>query len=744
MRLGGIRQDVDMNEAARTTAHRGLKRLFSRREVPEDNDASVLSPSAWFTDDANHAVAPLHGRADFLTRAWEIIDEAHVEPSSTVFALVGPWGSGKSSMLDWLRNRAKVPMETTPWTVVDFNPWDYPDSSTLQMGFFATLQSSFSDAKLDATRRFISDLGLAVAPFTAAAAAWGFYDPSKIVESGAKLLGAGRSAEAARRKLVKALVSTKRPVLIIIDDLDRISADELLLTLKLIRQLGRLPYVHYLLSYDESTILDVLTRTNLIGSGEVRRARDYMEKVVQVRFDVPSLRPEDVVDLTNKALRELSDATGHVIEVTDDHRFQLAYTSFLATRLSTPRGLRRYFAQARVLNSRTAGEIDLVDFLVLTWIRTFEPGVYGLIQHRRMELIGSPLGPDSSLSPKQLSESKLANRAEWRKALHDVGTREADDSATLLAIAALFPRFASAVEVSTRGSTDAPHLASEDYFDRYFSIGIPDGDLADSVARMAIADLEAGNGHSPAVLKCRTRLAAHPVRAVTKIVTAAEAASIAHPDTFAWLAGIYEANIGRLEPVRATFAIERLVTARLRELPNAQLASVLEAMTGGRKGMLMGMAVRWATQPEDHDEDTLELTPQTRAVLSRGLEDLIAADGGSVKEMKWRVWEAVVDWSSLDPAGFSTWLRDQTLTHGEIAALGYFVRLTVSFGATGENTRIERFDLDRAAPFVDLEDLQRRYALDVAAAPESIEKIPDTPENRRLAAFSALRAYRPE
>ena len=44
-----------------------------------------------------------------------------------------------------------------------------------------------------------------------------------------------------------------QPILVVIDDLDRLQPDELLLVFKLIRLVGRLPSVGYILAFDERT-----------------------------------------------------------------------------------------------------------------------------------------------------------------------------------------------------------------------------------------------------------------------------------------------------------------------------------------------------------------------------------------------------------------------------------------------------------------------------------------------------------
>lgn len=705
----------------------------------ESDVAASLAPKLWLTDESSATIAPRYGRADFLLRAWEIIDEARAEEDSSVFGLVGPWGSGKTSMLDWLRAKAtEEPASTdaTPWSVLTFNPWDYPDAGTLQLGFFASLQSTFGSSRFDDVRKFISDLGVAVAPITSVASAWGVFDASKVVEGSAKLLGGNRSAEAARRKLIKTLQREKTPVLIVIDDLDRISADELLLTLKLVRQLGRLPYVHYLLSYDESTILDVLTRTNLIGDGELGRARNYMEKVVQIRFDVPQLRPSDIVELTNDALRALEADTGHAIDDLARPRFQDAYERFISTRLTTPRALRRYFAQARILSPRFAGEVDLVDFLILTWIRTFEPGVYAVLQNRRNVLIGSS-SDSMGLVSQQDHRSPDTVRDYWEQVFIDAGTERSDAHSVVAAVASLFPRLAHTSGMPSGGGSHlGPHIASGDYFDRYFTAGVPDGDLRDSVARQAIQDYERGLGPtSEAAAQCVASLRNSPARTAPKIAAAAGDAKITSPATFGWLADIVSQDFDRVDTLDWTLGIRREIARRLRELPQDDVEVVLRAMSGRRRGAVVAISAHWATEAAADGSTPLELTPGARRAVTDAIRGLLTAEGATVMNMRWRVREALTGWPEMDPEGFESWIREQIRTHGELETLSWFVRLSVSFEGGVEHTRVEGFQTVEAQRFFDFAAIAKQYANEL---PDSYMKMSDTPENRRTAALGAI------
>ena len=55
-------------------------------------------------------------------------------------------------------------------------------------------------------------------------------------------------------ELSNGLRELNSPILVIVDDIDRLQVDELLVLLKVVRLLGRFPGVDFLLAYDEQKI----------------------------------------------------------------------------------------------------------------------------------------------------------------------------------------------------------------------------------------------------------------------------------------------------------------------------------------------------------------------------------------------------------------------------------------------------------------------------------------------------------
>lgn len=89
-------------------------------------------------------------------------------------------------------------------------------------------------------------------------------------------------------ELSKALAEQSRRFLVVIDDIDRLSPDEALLIFRLVKSVGRLPNVMYLLVYDRQ-LAEKIVSERFPSEGP-----HYLEKIVQAAFELPEPMAADV------------------------------------------------------------------------------------------------------------------------------------------------------------------------------------------------------------------------------------------------------------------------------------------------------------------------------------------------------------------------------------------------------------------------------------------------------------------
>ena len=417
-----------------------------------------------------------------LARAIRTVSE---QSRSAVVGLVGPWGSGKTSVL----GEIETVLRGHSWYVGKHNPWVYSDYKGAVAGFFTALRDTVPGEVLGKEwRESVGAWISRVAPIGAAGGVVGV-DATGAVGIVGALISGDRSPLTLRDKAVEGLNQLAHPVLIILDDLDRLEPRELLFTFKLVRLLGRLPNVYYLLAYDEETLTEVLQRTDLVGNAP-GRAQQYLEKVVQVRLEIPPLLADQQVALMNEGIEDLCARFSIELTVDATTRLQHAWADCLSNYLVQPRAMKRLFTQIDALLPEVQGEVDFVDFVLMTFLRTFERSTFDLVLAYRDELL------HTMATFGHTKETNADRWSRWRGMLSEQAARHPASIAKLLS--ELFLPLRSARENMTYSSGHYEDVrrrfgvGSDEYFDRYVQVGVPTSDIAEATLTAAIVEMNAG------------------------------------------------------------------------------------------------------------------------------------------------------------------------------------------------------------------------------------------------------------
>src|SRR5437868_5709353 len=77
------------------------------------------------------------GRRQFAHRIADILS-GRSEPSSLVVAVNAPWGDGKTSVLNMIREK----LRESGTLILEVNPWRYPNEDRLLVNFFKQLATT--------------------------------------------------------------------------------------------------------------------------------------------------------------------------------------------------------------------------------------------------------------------------------------------------------------------------------------------------------------------------------------------------------------------------------------------------------------------------------------------------------------------------------------------------------------------------------------------------------------------------
>ena len=436
----------------------------------------TAGPPSFDDEPLRERSSDLLSRDDYAGRVAELVLQVSKDPTSTVFGIVGPWGSGKTTLLNFVRDRLSADERLQ---VVEFNPWMLADLTALVADFLATLLSALPLNKRTRARKALTPYVRAVVPVAGLVGITGI-NASKVVEFVADRLDTRVSLSKQKQRVETILTKLDQPVLVVLDDIDRLQPDEMLMVFKLVRLVGRLPNIHYLLAYDETTVLDVIKQTGLAAPG-TGRARRYLEKMVQVRLDVPPMREAAGRSFLEQLLGEVSKR--HQFELNPlDRRWASLYDGHLRRTLSEPRQIKRYIAQIQALYPLVHAEVDFFDFATVAYLRLAYPTVVELLPVYKAELTET----DHRISARQPSSDEYTRR--WRERLARVGVAETEIDRVLDLLARLFPPITETVgRTGDAGYARAgrQRAGSAEYFDRYFHLGLGPDDIPDAVVREA-------------------------------------------------------------------------------------------------------------------------------------------------------------------------------------------------------------------------------------------------------------------
>ncbi|MFJ2193901.1 P-loop NTPase fold protein [Kitasatospora sp. NPDC087861] len=704
------------------------------------------------TVDGSPSRPDLLGRGTYSQHCVELLRRVRAQSDSSVLALIGPWGSGKSSVLEMTIDLLTA-TGTDPWLVAEVNPWLYPDLESLTAALFAEIRNALpKDKRWSKSRESLAEFGNSIAPLGSLASLVGV-DAKPILQMVSKRIGGDTSATAAKRKVTEALRTADKPILVVMDDLDRLTPAELLLVFKLVRLVGRLPNVHYLLSYDEHTLLDVLRRSDLVG-GEETRAREFLEKIVQVRLDLPAFRERDAVKLVERCLTEVLESHGKQLTSSDVSRFAEAYGGHLQTRLNTPRAIKRFMAQVDASLGSVAQDVDLVDFLLVTFLRTVEPGVYGLLKQHRGELTNTAYLPQSNNPAEKLDR--------WHRRVEKAGVAEKYVEGVLGLLAVMFTPVAQVLNTWTTSAASDPDrrhgVGSDDYFDRYTTFAVPDDDLSEAALSRALDQIASGlPGDEHNALVARLRDDTH--RITRRIKQRLPLDTGVSADLLALLADEYGNVAGPVEAfgiLRPTTAVQDTALHVLTGLPADERPGALTRMAQTADGTVLAVqTLRSAVYPP-HMTPTGDLATDTSlaawARTSRdNLSSLIPPHlTPAIREPANHITplqrELLLAWRMLAPGQAKSWIHERLDDH-DWDLLPLLARLTppdlLRMG-TSSSTVLGPVDLDRLDALVGLTRITSELAAEIEAAPPQLPLTTTlaTPDLEQQHVLGALRRHR--
>ena len=400
-------------------------------------------------------------RYKFSNRIADTIIKRSID-EGLVIGLYGIWGEGKTSVLNMIEDDLK---KGEGILVVKFNPWRFKDEDTLILNFFKNISEALDrelNTKIEKLGNFLKKYGGGTSVLN--------FDLSEIGKSFSDI-----QVEELKNRVNDFLKESKKKIVVIIDDIDRLDKQELFSLFKLIKLTGDFSKTYYILSFDDEMVASAIGER--FAEGNRNSGHNFLEKIIQVPLRIPQALSKDILNFTFEILNQVLKENDVDLGTTEEQNVGSIISQDILLRIKTPRLAIRYANSLSFLIPLLKGEVNMSDLILFEGIKIFYPRHYEFIKSSPEYFVQSynerfSHGRDN----KKVEEFKTGIEGLGKDLLKN------EKRAIVNLITHLFPVVKEALENSSYANPNwdkEKRIVSPKYFNRYFIYSVPKDDISD-------------------------------------------------------------------------------------------------------------------------------------------------------------------------------------------------------------------------------------------------------------------------
>lgn len=293
------------------------------------------------------------------------------------FALCGKWGSGKTSIMNLAVENIE---ENNLFNVVHFNPWNVIKKENLITEFFELLKKTIYVETLN--KKILTQFSKYYTVLVDSIPDESFFQ--KFIKNfTSRFVDSTDTIKVRKEKIINFLKNEYcgKPILFVIDDLDRLTNEEICEVLKLIREIADFPNVIYFVLFERDQVVNAIEKELNINSGD-----EYLKKFFQIEWMVPVLEKEKIKSYLLRLLQENNLCYEKINSEMLDY-YDIIFEKCICEFVKNIRDIKLLYNSFYSRFSLLHKWVNFVDLLAITCFELYKPNLYNFIMEKKQSLI---------------------------------------------------------------------------------------------------------------------------------------------------------------------------------------------------------------------------------------------------------------------------------------------------------------------------------------------------------------------
>ena len=356
--------------------------LFKKNKQSSESNIDNNSSERFHRDDAINVLDDdIFGLEGTVNRVMNYLKNTDVSENAYSIGLTGKWGEGKTSMMNLIKEK----LSKNDFIIIDYNPRSSKDTEHIQSDFLTKLKLALTPSlpQLDnVITRYAETINIVD-------------DTPDIISWLVKVFAIHRIKNEVpyRESIEEAIESTGKKLVVFVDDLDRLTGEELIEVMKVLVKNGAFINMFFVTAYDKEYVNSAIS--HYLGENAII---NYTDKYFNTEIQVPIHAPHRLRSLLEQMLKEERDK-GNITATDDQITFAIvSHVDAVSKRLKTVRDVKRFVNQFVYALKPVEEEIHFRDFFLLELIRFSHPEEYTNLHRRKYIHLTSGVTSASAVS----------------------------------------------------------------------------------------------------------------------------------------------------------------------------------------------------------------------------------------------------------------------------------------------------------------------------------------------------------